>query len=62
MLTKDMVIKQLRAINQKQKDTLKAVTTWVETYIDPHLEVDKSNITLFRSEGLELKKILEADG
>ena len=37
---------------------LEAIEKWVKNYIDPYLEVDDSNITLFRSEGLELKKIL----
>lgn len=43
----------------KAKDKLEAIKNWVENYIDPYLEVDDSNITLFRSEGFELKKILE---
>ena len=50
------------AIAVKYYEKLEAVKTWIENYIDPYLEEDESNITLFRSEGLELKKILEAEG
>jgi len=58
MLTKDLLIKQLRASNKKHEDKIKAIEMHLTTYPDSHGDWQEGR---FKEWAEHLRKMLESD-